>query len=1335
MIWSEGVRCTVGKSNAAHELIQVLSGEYKLAIPDLNVFACPASVTLVTLGTIRNKEETRSVNTPIVTATDEVLQDEKQKDRHQILFPPLPLQKIAWALKGDVVWGAGFVLERTCDRFSCIQEPKCSSSDPFYRKCRFWDHVSHWQVVTRTPQYIESLPDDAQRDSYAGWRHDHVHFSISVKSRSGNVDNPNRANSLHVTPLTSAHFWAWIHLFNSALSLPIRMGPLYGSIPSQSAGFGKHCATIKYRFDIKPFVASHVYLQHDAGRHQRGANLFLGLKVRVDDFNFDVHQRQQETFVENKALGTSQKTLHKPVNATELDLSKAEMRVIAAEVTDLERVTHAIQAGFGDIENNADTQALDAFLSAGPDESTDERSSWWDYRDFVEIGTRIGRDPEKRSTVARTETILECPAFCYVRKTRTRQEVEATMKADRKNAEQNEDKTASGLPTSEPPRYINLGAYGHSKFGNEGTHYCLMGESSGTFRMKFVFFLRANMQSLFIDPQTVQASIAQARIDELRRNGPPNKRTSDAIAILKEFQRVLPSHTISTESSGIGKSYDDDYNLGQNKIDLPDEDPMSIPNPQLGDEASAQRKNRGLRGAWNRFNNRYVMHCPVVRFTDSTRNIVHRYYISNQMRRGQAHYLRASALQSIRNLRLNEKHGLNSPQAEDYNSNDPNNVQSEGAELLRALLNKAVKVFEGAEEPPHTRVKSHAPLQVSLEDVYRGINPDLEVRFSTILVLLRPQFILQSDVDDKSTVVLSSMRIRMSNFAVFDPNYPDSDVNARILNRNSIVFEQMKGWSPKSPQNLVLPMETLLDERDQVDCEEGSTCRQIASQTDFILLYDHFNQLRLSTDVERLRETKNFPSDQVHLLYHMDLVRLFVPPFTISADREQFSAIYNVCTDLMLYQDPSYRQRQERLKTLLLAYDFTDSENLAQIVALLHLRIGVLYQVHEEFEARYGDLTEEDRLESGRVFGELRDLIDELSLFMDAIKAAQDQQAGHDQEQKNALMLELRLADVKWRMIKSEDVESPLQVTQVPSSSIAELHVEKSSFIWLNKADSSTANALVIADINAQDPRPDAIFPSIISKYKGEQASNHYMLRQGRFFQATWQALAPVAGISIIDHFELDIHPLDVQLELEVGREIMRYAFSTKEENDKAQREEAEEAEHVKHESHQGVASGLFKRLHDDESINSLESDRDSVDTRNSSRPKRGSTSENHLASLTPKGSKSKTKQKQQDATLVGMEQNLFGDMDELDDNTMRVAAEMRERSVRNRSFVYVQLPHTIFCLSFRGDNKLIDMYGSVFQTPAFEFGNSVGSMEDLVNHFKRCKFYLNTIVTTQHTD
>ena len=75
---------------------------------------------------------------------------------------------------------------------------------------------------------------------------------------------------------------AWIRLFNSRLSLPVRQGPVFPQVTSaKKPKFGKHLATIKYRFKIAPLVASNMYHQMLKNDLCHGIRTVVGLRAPV----------------------------------------------------------------------------------------------------------------------------------------------------------------------------------------------------------------------------------------------------------------------------------------------------------------------------------------------------------------------------------------------------------------------------------------------------------------------------------------------------------------------------------------------------------------------------------------------------------------------------------------------------------------------------------------------------------------------------------------------------------------------------------------------------------------------------------------------------------------------------------------------------------------------------------------------------------------------------------------------------------------------------------------------------------------------------------------------
>ncbi len=254
---------------------------------------------------------------------------------------------------------------------------------------------------------------------------------------------------MHVTPLTSAHFWSWLGLFNSVMSLPIRQGSLFPDLGPRSPKFGLHTASLKYRFDLDSFFLTHVYLQSSAAKYSQSAASFLGLKAKVEQFHLDVHQRQQETLTTRKELGDTRKTLHKPISEAEIDLVDFKLRVLGGEVKD-----SSTPCPDSSMEPDPALSILEKLMSKA-DQDPNNLESWWDDLDFVELGLNASKS-ERESARVRTIPVAECPRFTYTRK------LKSSMKRD--------DRSDAEVPDRQV-------ALGETKFGDEDSHPCYVGSS------------------------------------------------------------------------------------------------------------------------------------------------------------------------------------------------------------------------------------------------------------------------------------------------------------------------------------------------------------------------------------------------------------------------------------------------------------------------------------------------------------------------------------------------------------------------------------------------------------------------------------------------------------------------------------------------------------------------------------------------------------------------------------------------------------------------------------------------------------------------------------------
>ena len=303
-------------------------------------------------------------------------------------------------------------------------------------------------------------------------------------------------------------------------------------------------------------------------------------------------------------------------------------------------------------------------------------------------------------------------------------------------------------------------------------------------------------------------------------------------------------------------------------------------------------------------------------------------------------------------------------------------------------------------------------------------------------------------------------------------------------------------------------------------------------------------------------------SGSAHFLLQ-DLINISVPQFTVSASDSHFSAISDIVTNLLLFSDPARKSRLEKLETLLFSYDFTDFKSSANVVSGLQSRLREA--VNQEQDAqwrlrRFASTEDQAKLEMAKIRADVLALADELSYIFEAIRLAQDRSEGNS-EHKSALLLLASSPEISWRMLDSR------------RDLLAKLSVNGVKFSWLNRQDSAVVNTLRIGDLHVFDGHHEAAWPEILCKHN--EPKDHHLVRvrilpvvvfrlltplQKRdvFAISSWIVLAPVGGISIYEKFEVDLHPLRLQLDTKVGQRIMEYIWPARKNRRKQEVEQAD---------------------------------------------------------------------------------------------------------------------------------------------------------------------------------
>ncbi|GJN94531.1 hypothetical protein Rhopal_007614-T1 [Rhodotorula paludigena] len=1272
--WKGNVQFRLGLENPDHEFFQVLSDQYVLGIPNLRDYVDAAATGLSTSegqdGTGGPLGGAFAAGTDGVSAyaASTVGGDEYDTASHVTAED----DDISYWIKvcakcvNGVRWGMGIRLERTCRDESC-DKPTCTGMSTFHRQCRIFDFIPHWHVHTKTAAAIG--PHGEISDSFAGFRSDFVHFSLSLTSPA-NLELPARernspvaeanhhveagSNSFHFTPHAMTHFHRWWKTFDGCMSLPIRQGKLFPRAQAPSPKFGRHTATIKYRFSLAPLFIAHTYRQDTWAEWSRGETTVLGMKGKIGRFNVDLHQRTQEMVIRRDEMSESKTVKHKAFYMAEVDMDVLDLRCISALFQE------PIKAQVAPADADADEEANPppVYESYG---ASSEDQAWIDYNDFHDA---IYTMPLEEEPAIRILPFMVCPRFTYYR----HKDAAPTKDADDEVPPEDERSTPPERPKS--------------KFGNELSHICLMGCATDTVTVQIE---EAENRLLAQSDDQVRSDEIDLRIRAVRR-------------IVERLCKVRD------EASQASQRPDSDSHVDQNHWRSPPTPatPATL-EEDSGDSSSFPHLTNTLFEEWGQWENRYMIHNPSVQVSNAIREILLKYYYSSRDRKGFVYHASASVLRFIRDLAKDHerKQKRDWSRRKSTRTGGSTSAKRSGAfqdseqtnRLLDELAKRGGGMWATNEEQQTDDDRQHFGdhLEVDPYLAAAALPEEYDANSGHLCMFIKPQVSLQSDVDDRSTLIIAAFRAQVKVFQVLDTRIVDDPVNAEVLHQTFARLDGLQVFYPRQQvarrdrtfAQAFVPLETLVDLR-----VEPWGFDRVVSRTSAAMRYDKFNQLRLSSKRGFADGGLGSGGPASHFHTATDRVSFEAEKFSLSANPAHFAAIYNVVTDLILYSDPLRKSRNSKVEALVFTRDFSNLRSVMETVGGLQQQIRAIAGLAQQFQLHIDELDDEGHVELFLGRAEAVRLAHELSLVVEAFTRAQESNGPKTTSKRAGLQLESRAAELTWHMLDKEDLP------------FAKFSVIGAEFSWVSKQDGSASNRMVIKDLRALNSSPEQIFAEIVAKADVGDADNQ-LAKMDVFAAAVWNSLAPVGGISIIERFELHLHPVRLQLEHRMGRKIVDYLFS--ERHQRSAPTSTPPQSSPRKSSSPLTGPGTNARA--SRSTESLLPPRTSY----------ASTGDRTLASSS--ASIRSTEHRLRKAISSDM---LVADVREegLD------ADEMRHRAASNATFIFVEISSTLLCLTYRSEKEdkssLPNIYNITYSTPLIQYRSKTWSFLDMLDELKR---------------
>ncbi len=1327
MCWRNNVRWGIHQDDDPKKFMTVTSGEYVLAIPDYS-------------------HQARETISPI--------QDDKSISSTSSHKNGAMFKKVIMKLSGNVRWMAGIVFERDLDHGG-----------------RSFEFVPHYDVTLRTrekarafqlqvgsivPTMLHALTSSQGYDAFKGFRSNHIHLSIAIAApldRNRTITDAKPAlsyNTVHLSPRFFTHFFDWWSLFSGVMSLPIRQGTLYPGIEKASKKFGRHLATIKYNLVLSPLFIAHMYKHKDAEDYAEEVVSATGLKLRIDSFLLDLHQRREEFAAQEKFRGKQVKTSGMRINQAQLDFIAADVRAVSASIagTSSEAVKRATDEELASYQEPAPSDMSKFSIP-------DNDFTWIDMDDFVELDWCL---PAETNPETRIMPLAYAPRFTYFRQT--------------DHADSPEDGGKS------------------SPFGNEPTHYCVMSHDNDPRRVQ-CGLIRDRISKIDEHLEAHQRTLGEQELRLVRdsnRDGSLKERfqtLSEQGNILeknKEYLKALLArlekrlHQNKPWNRPFGDSAESDMTSEDSSDDDPDHDGDEIEQAPLSELTSD-------------FNNRFIIHNIQLKWNNSLRNIILRYVHQVSQRRGFVYYMSRRAVKFILDIveeqnKSKKKHSDHPPPG----STDPGDTpkicvetdESEDANVenrIKELLNDAKK-FVDADDPVQAEAtKKPNTTGISDEDISQSFAPvnSYHVR------LVAPQIQLQSEKHSKSVLLVTAKIMQLKVIQIMDKDRMTDDVSGLVQRRFSVDMDSIQFFVTNqkdlvpflhlysanrygTPKGSVwppwVPFEVNFDFK---ICPFG-WCR-VVQRTSASLRYEKYNTLRLKFNNDIKSKNSGHPHTPEDLENRIDRLSVDFPQIRAICDSSQYYTMYVIVIDLLLYNEPLEKVRSERLEKIMLASDFSDLRGAPEMVTSLQGRIRQLEEIKTHFQIHAKYLDRQGWLDRLSIEQDLASCEDELFFMMKALTNSQRKgdDRGETSHNNGLLRWHLSASEIVWHLMRCKD--EPL----------IEIQLQNAAYDRTDNGDGSNLNTMEIERVHGLNCLQNALYPEMLAPFS--ENGKEFIEGQGlKMLKVRWHMLEAIAGIPVLDQFEVNLFPLKIQLEREVGKQLFEYIFpGTASDNgnrspfmvrnlpppqdgDLDSDAETQPSLSDKHapdgassDDHAGTQPGsLESRLRPTRALTERPKSRSEAKINGDSHPFRlFHHSNSSQPGYKPSTSRALSKKLSRESLLSGVRQShdtsstslsamnggpekhrkfaLSRNMtrDTLSDSSKKPSDDLSEMMTRASNYMtlaYVKIPSVVLCLSYkgRGERNLEDVHDFVFRMPDLEYRNKTWSNLDLALRLKK---------------
>uniref|UniRef100_A0A8C8C0X5 FMP27/BLTP2/Hobbit GFWDK motif-containing RBG unit domain-containing protein n=1 Tax=Oncorhynchus tshawytscha TaxID=74940 RepID=A0A8C8C0X5_ONCTS len=409
----------------------------------------------------------------------------------------------------------------------------------------------------------------------------------------------------------------------------------------------------------------------------------------------------------------------------------------------------------------------------------------------------------------------------------------------------------------------------------------------------------------------------------------------------------------------------------------------------------------------------------------------------------------------------------------------------------------------------------------------------------------------------------------------------------------------------------------------------------------------------------------------------VDTFTLIHHDLEISTNPVQYAMILDIVNNLLLHVEPKRKEHSEKKQRVRFQLEISSNPE-EQRSSILHLQEAVRQHVAQirrlekqiYSNIRVNELSEINVRLQNQLNQEKTDMqmkSEELNILIRCFKDFQLQRTNKLELRKPpedvsvVRRTEICFAQARWCLTEEDG-----------QLGIAELELQRFMYSKLNKSDDTAEHLLELGWFTMNNLLPNAAYKVVLRPQSPCQSGRQFALR---IFS---KVRPPVGGISVKEHFEVNVVPLTIQLMYQFFKRMMGFFFPGR----NVEEEEVADEEDKSRMVTTGMPVIKPRQL--------------SEDTMGVMGPSKGVTQGLNRTS----------------GVRRSFRKAVEHPVDDID--------KMKERAAMNNSFIYIKIPQVPLCVSYKGEKSSVDWKDLNLVLPCLEYHNNTWTWLDFAMAVKR---------------